>query len=110
GLAAALAALEAKLDFVIVDQESVGGTVLHYPRNKIVMTRPVELPLYGKLKVTEVSKEALLGTWNDILQKTGLTVKTGVRVDDVKKGADGVFELTTSTGPMRAHRVVLALG
>jgi thioredoxin reductase (NADPH) len=110
GLAASLAALEAKLDFAVVDQESVGGTVLHYPRNKIVMTRPVELPLYGKLKVTEVSKEALLGTWNDILQKTGLTVKTQVRVDEVKMGADGIFDLTTSTGPMRAHRVVLALG
>ena len=60
GIAAALAALEAELDFVILDQESVGGTVLQYPRHKIVMTRPVELPLYGKLKVTEVSKEALL--------------------------------------------------
>lgn len=110
GIAAALAALEAKLDFVIVDQESVGGTVLHYPRQKIVMTRPVELPLYGLLKVTEVSKEALLAVWQEILAKTGLTVKTGVRVDDVKRDAAGVFELVTSAGPMRAQRVILALG
>lgn len=110
GLAAALGALEAKLDFVLVDQESVGGTVLHYPRHKIVMTKPVQLPLYGKLKVTEVKKEALLEVWNDILQKTGLQVRTGVRVDDVKRGADGVFELTTSKGPLKAQRVVLALG
>lgn len=110
GIAAALAALEAKLDFVIVDQESVGGTVLHYPRQKIVMTRPVELPLYGLLKVTEVSKEALLAVWQEILTKTGLTVKTGVRVDDVKRDAAGVFELVTSAGPMRAQRVILALG
>lgn len=110
GLAAALAALEAKLDFVIVDQESVGGTVLHYPRHKIVMTRPVELPLYGKLKVTEVSKEALLATWEGILAKTGLQVRTGVRVDDVQRDAEGVFELRTSTGPLRARRVMLAMG
>ncbi len=110
GLAAGLAALEAKLDFVIVDQESVGGTVLHYPRHKIVMTRPVELPLYGKLKVTEVSKEALLATWEEILKKTGLAVRTGVRVDEVKPGADGAFELATSAGPIRAQRVLLAMG
>lgn len=110
GLAAALAALEAKLDFVIVDQESVGGTVLQYPRHKIVMTRPVELPLYGKLKVSEVSKESLLKVWEEILAKTGLKVRTGVRVDDVKRGADGVFELATSGGPIRARTVMLAMG
>ena len=110
GIAAALGALEAKLDFVIVDQESVGGTVLHYPRHKIVMTRPVELPLYGKLKVTEVSKEALLAVWEEILAKTGLKVRTGVRVDEVKRDAEGVFELITSTGPIRARKVMLAMG
>lgn len=110
GLAAALAALEAKLDFVLVDQDSVGGTVLHYPRQKIVMTRPVELPLFGKLKVTEVSKEALLETWKSILSKTGLEVHTGVRVEDVTKGADGVFTLNTADGPYYARRVVLAMG
>lgn len=110
GIAAGLAALEAKLDFVIVDQESVGGTVLHYPRQKIVMTRPVQLPLYGPLKVSEVSKEALLAAWQEILAKTGLEVRTGVRVDEVKRDAAGVFELVTSAGPIRAHRVMLALG
>ena len=110
GLAAALAALEAKLDFVIVDQESVGGTVLQYPRHKIVMTRPVELPLYGKLKVTEVSKESLLAVWEGILAKTGLKVRTGVRVDDVKRDAEDVFELETNSGPIRARRVMLAMG
>ncbi len=110
GLAAALGALDAKLDFVLLDQESVGGTVLQYPRHKIVMTKPVELPLYGKLKVTEVRKEALLEVWNDILAKTGLEVRTGIRVDDVKLAADGTFELGTSKGPIRAQRVVLAMG
>ena len=100
----------AKLDFVILDQESVGGTVLQYPRHKVVMTRPVELPLYGKLKVTEVSKEALLEVWKEILARTGLQVRTGVRVDDVKRDPDGVFELKTSAGPIRARRVMLAMG
>jgi len=110
GLACALGALEAKLDFVIFDQENAGGTVLHYPRHKIVMTRPVELPLYGRLKVTEVTKEALLETWQQIVAKTGLSVRSGVRVDDVKRGDDGIFELKTSAGVVKAQRVVLAMG
>jgi thioredoxin reductase (NADPH) len=110
GLAASLAAKEAGLDFVTVDQESIGGTVLHYPRHKIVMTRPVVLPLYGKLQFTEVSKEALLDVWKEILAKTGLEVRTGVRVEGVKRGDDGVFTLTTSAGTLRTQRVLLAMG
>ncbi|MCA9493788.1 MAG: NAD(P)-binding domain-containing protein [Myxococcales bacterium] len=110
GIAATLAAKDAGLDVVTVDQESLGGTVLHYPRHKIVMTRPVELPLYGRLHVTEVRKEKLLELWQDIVRKTGITVREGVRVESCKRGEDGVFVLGTSAGEIRAQRVVLALG
>lgn len=110
GLAASLLALESKLEFVTVDQESIGGTVLQFPRQKIVMTRPVTLPLYGSVKVSSVAKEALLEIWNDILAKTGLEVRTRVRVEAVVKGNDGIFDLATSAGSLRAQRVVLALG
>ena len=110
GIAASLAALEAKLDFVTLDQESIGGTVLQFPRQKIVMTRPIELPLYGNMKITTVKKEELLELWKDVIGKTGLEVRTNVRVDAVTKSADGIFELSTSVGPIRAQRVVLALG
>jgi putative YpdA family bacillithiol system oxidoreductase len=110
GLAASLSALEAKLDFVTLDQDSMGGTVLQYPRHKIVMSRPVDLPLYGKLKVTSVKKEDLLEKWEDIQNRTGLEIRTPVRVDGVTKGSDGVFELETTAGRLRAQRVVLALG
>jgi thioredoxin reductase/ferredoxin len=110
GLAAALGALEAKLDFVVLDQESVGGTVLQYPRQKIVMTRPVELPLYGKVNVSSVKKEDLLSIWKDILERTELEVRTGVKVESVQRREDGIFDVDTSQGLVRAHRVILALG
>lgn len=110
GLAATLAAMEAEIDVVCVDQESLGGTVLHYPRQKIVMTKPVDLPLYGKLHVTEVRKEALLAAWQDVVATTGLRVREGVKVDGVVRGPDGVFTLTTSQGELRAQRVILAMG
>lgn len=110
GLAASLAALEAKLDFVTVDQEAMGGTVLQYPRRKIVMSRPVELPLYGKLHVTSIRKESLLEAWQDVVDKTGVQIRNQVRVDAVTRGEDGVFDVQTSEGPLRAHRVLLAMG
>lgn len=110
GIAAGLAAKDAGLDYVILEQESIGGTVLHYPRHKIVMTRPVQLPLYGRLQVTEVRKEALLDKWHDILDRTGLEVRTGVTVDQIGRADDGSFVLATSAGPVAAERVVLAMG
>jgi len=110
GLAASAAAVEAKLDYVTLDQESIGGTVLHYPRHKIVMTRPVEFPIYGKVKVDTIKKEDLLGVWQDIIAKTGVQVRTQTRVERVKKTDDGIFEIHTSQGVLRSQRVVLAMG
>lgn len=112
GLAASLSAKEQGLSFVTLEQESLGGTVLHYPRHKIIMTKPVKLPLYGALKITEVSKEALLEKWQDIVAKTKLEehLKTATRVDKISRGDDGIFTLTTSQGAFRAQRVVLAMG
>jgi thioredoxin reductase (NADPH) len=112
GLAASLACMEQGLHFATLEQEDLGGTVLHYPRHKIIMTKPVTLPLYGPLKVSEVSKEALLAKWKDIVARTGLQpmLMTGVRVDKVVRGADGIFDLATSKGSVRSQRVVLAMG
>lgn len=109
GLAASLGAVAAKLDYVTVDQESIGGTILQYPRQKVVMTRPVKLPLYGKLQLGSVSKEALLELWQDIIEKTGIEVRTGVKVEGITK-TDGVFDVVTGAGTLRAQNVVLALG
>jgi thioredoxin reductase (NADPH) len=110
GLAASLAAKEAGLSYACVDQESIGGTVLHFPRHKIVMTKPVKLPLYGKLHVSEIKKEQLLEVWQDIIAKTGVEVQTGVRVESVKPREGGGFDVKTSAGDMPAQRVVLAMG
>ncbi|MEZ4320646.1 MAG: NAD(P)-binding domain-containing protein [Myxococcota bacterium] len=111
GMAASLAAKKAGLDFVTLDQESVGGTVLQYPRHKLVMTKPVNLPLYGKVRVGEVRKEALLDIWNDILDKTGLKVRNGVRVEGIDPQDDGSFVVRLPEGEtLRTQRVVLAMG
>lgn len=110
GIAASLGAQSAGLDYVTLDQESMGGTVLQYPRQKIVMTRPVRLPLYGPVKVTTVRKEALLEVWKDIVDKTSIQVRNGVKVDAVERHDDGTFTLTAGEETLRAQRVVLALG
>jgi thioredoxin reductase (NADPH) len=110
GISASLRAIERKLNYLTVDESEVGGTVAKYPRQKLVLTSPVELPIYGKFKKTELSKEDLLAIWSEILKKVDFKFRKGEKVEDIKKGEDGVFTVTTTKGQHRAYAVVLALG
>jgi thioredoxin reductase len=109
GIAASLAAKEYGLRFVTLEQESFGGTVAHYPRGKIVMTAPMVLPLYGTVQMHETTKEALLQLWNTVLRKTNLAIRTGERVDAVRR-VGAAFEVATTKGTYRTDAVLLALG
>ena len=110
GISASLRAIEKGLDYVTVEQDQVGGTVSKYPRQKLVMTSPVEFPMYGKFKKLELSKEHLLAFWQQVMQRADFKVQSGEKVDNIQPGADGVFSVTTSKSQYRAHAVVLALG
>src|SRR5579872_1875163 len=43
GISASLRAIEKKLNYLTLDAAEIGGTVSKYPRQKLVMTSPVEL-------------------------------------------------------------------
>lgn len=109
GLGASLAALERGLNFITVEQNDIGGTVLQYPRRKIVMTSPVDIPMYGKVKLKETRKEALLDLWMDIIKKTGLKIRTGEKLTGIREDG-GALCVTTSAGEYMARSVVLAIG
>lgn len=109
GLAAALNASKRNLKFVLLEQGDVGGTILQYPRRKIVMTSPLDLPIYGKVKLNETSKEALLDLWNQVIEKTGLVIHTNEKVEDVRAEQNSL-KVTTSKNQYDTRHVVLALG
>ncbi|KPK52398.1 MAG: 4Fe-4S ferredoxin [Thiotrichales bacterium SG8_50] len=110
GLAASLGALEKKLRFVTVEQEDAfGGTVYHYPRNKIVMTAPVQLPIIGKVRMGEISKEKLLEFWQGVLSKTGLKVNFSERMEAIRPDGKG-FVVRTAKQEYRTRCVLLAIG
>jgi thioredoxin reductase (NADPH) len=110
GIAASLRAIQHKLKYVTLERDEVGGTVAKYPRQKLVMTSPVEFPMYGKFKKTELSKENLLAFWDKVLHRADFKVRTGQKVEDIKRGADGIFTVITQDAQFRAHAVILALG
>lgn len=109
GLSAALEATTKKLKFIVLEQDSIGGTLAHYPRGKMVMTQPADLPLVGQFQFREASKEQLVDFWHDVIRKTGLKIQTNTRVDGVKSENVG-FLVTTTKGEYRTHNILLALG
>jgi thioredoxin reductase/NAD-dependent dihydropyrimidine dehydrogenase PreA subunit len=109
GLSAGLTALARGLRYAVLEQEDVGGALLSYPRRKIVLTSPVELAVWGRLRFTEVSKEKLLEVWKEIVESTGLQVATRERMLDVTP-RDGAFTVHSTGGQYVARHVVLALG
>lgn len=109
GIAASLEATRLGLQFRTCEQDSLGGTVAHYPRGKIVMTEPAHLPLYGKMDFRSVSKEQLIRIWTDVIKKTGVEISFGERVISVEKTPDG-FHVTSSNGAFRTKNLLLAMG
>ncbi len=109
GISATLSAKQNGLTHLTLEQEQLGGTVAHYPRGKIVMTRSAHLPLYGRVRLKRVRKERLLALWNDVIAKTGIVIHQGVRVERITPAA-GAFEISTSSGTAVAKSVLLATG
>ena len=112
GLSAGLAALHRKLRYVVVEQEdSLGGSIYHYPRNKIAMTAPAQLEGVGPMRLgTEVRKEKLLEFWNGVVQRTGLALRFGERFVGAERRADGTFTVRTSRAEYHGRTLLLALG
>jgi len=109
GLSAALAAQAKGLTYVVLEQDSIGGSVYHYPRQKLVLTSSVELPLHGILKVSEISKEELLGIWEAIVKGFKLNILTQHKVEGIQKRENG-FEVKAGEKIWTSANVLLAIG
>ena len=109
GISASLGAMEKGLRFATLEQDTLGGTIAHFPRGKVVMTQPAVLPIVGEVKFKEVTKEALLGFWQKVVRDTGLQIQFQERVERVTVHDDG-FAIQTRRGTYLARSVVLAIG
>jgi len=109
GFSATLAAQEHGLRYQTIEQDTLGGAVAHYPRNKVVMTAPAHLPLVGKVKIAETTKEALLEFWQQVERQTQVKISYKERAERITK-VGHVFEIETSRGSYRTRTVLLAIG
>ncbi|MCP4491024.1 MAG: NAD(P)-binding domain-containing protein [Gammaproteobacteria bacterium] len=109
GIAATLAAKQAGVKYLTLDQDSLGGTVFQYPRGKIVMTQPVKLPGTDTMNFRETSKEDLLEFWAGIEKKTGIKISYRESVSNIETTPSG-FKVTTNRNEYETDRVLLAIG
>jgi thioredoxin reductase/NAD-dependent dihydropyrimidine dehydrogenase PreA subunit len=110
GISASLNAKKHGLKFLLLEQDTLGGTVFTFPRKKIVMTSPMDLPLFGKIKLFQTSKAELLDLWQSVLQKNNITVSENSKVESIIS-EEGIFKVTTiKNDHYTGARVLIAIG
>ncbi len=110
GISATLQAKKHGLKVLTLEQDSLGGTVYTFPRKKIIMTSPMELPLHGKLKLYETSKQELLLLWNEVLGKNNIEIKENQKVDSIKMEKGGFIVNIIDGTIYTTQKVLLAIG
>lgn len=110
GISASLMAKKLNMKSLTLEQDTLGGTVFTYPRAKIVMTSPMDLPLHGKVKISETTKLELLQLWKTVLGKNKINIRESTIVKNIVSH-DGIFTLETSTGDsFTSKKILLAIG
>lgn len=109
GVSASLTAAKNNLKFVTLEQDSLGGTVFSFPRAKIVMTSPMNLPLFGKIKLNQTTKSELLELWKEVLQRNKITINEHEKVELIQK-LDDHFLVRTNHNSYTSKGVLLAIG
>jgi thioredoxin reductase/ferredoxin len=109
GIATAVGCRAAGLSYALIEQDTVGGTVAHYPRQKLVMTEQVDLPYYGRFGQPLIRKESLVESFQQVIAKAGVHVHEKTRLQAIDGAKDG-FLVATDRGVVTGKRVVLAIG
>ncbi|MEK7256510.1 MAG: NAD(P)-binding domain-containing protein, partial [Bacteroidota bacterium] len=110
GISASLNAKKHGLNFLTLEQDSLGGTVFNFPRSKIVMTAPMNLPLYGRVKLYDTTKKELLDLWVDALTSNDIAIRENTKVEGIQLEGDKFWVKTNRGDEFKTKTVLLAIG
>lgn len=110
GISASLQAKKLGLKFLTLEQDSLGGTVFNFPRAKVVMTSPMDLPGHGKVKLFETSKNELLELWQTVMSKNQIAIQENTKVRDIKKEGNNFIVVSEQGEEFLTNKVLLAIG
>ncbi len=109
GISASLTAAKLNLKFLTLEQDTIGGTVMSFPRAKIVMTSPMDLPLWGRVKLFQTNKTELIELWKNVLEKNKIRINEEEKVEKIERVKD-YFIVTTNRNRYSSNGVLLAIG
>ncbi|MGE0020629.1 MAG: NAD(P)-binding domain-containing protein [Draconibacterium sp.] len=110
GISATLQAKKLGLKSITLEQDSLGGTVYTFPRAKIVMTSPMDLPLHGKVKLHETSKTELLDLWTQVISRNDIEIHEHKKVEKIIEENNTFTAITRDGNEYNTRAVLLAIG
>lgn len=110
GLTASLAAKKYGLKTITFDQDSLGGTIAHFPRGKLVMTQSATIPLVGKVKFGEIKKESLMKFWLKTIEEQQINIQQNETLLSVTKENSAIYRITTTKSEYLTKSLLLAIG
>jgi thioredoxin reductase len=73
------------------------------------MTSPMEIPLWGKVRLVETSKSELLDLWKTILEKNNISINEHEKVEEIIKQEER-FLIKTNKNHYTTSGIILAIG
>jgi len=110
GIAASLQAKKEELKFITLEQDNIfGGTIGSFPRQKLVMTQPMQIPMYGKFNKYEIQKEELLNLLQNIIDQYGIDINFAEKVENIESN-DNNYSIVSSRNKYLTKKVLLTIG
>lgn len=106
GISASLTAKKLHLNSIVLEQDTLGGTVFNFPRSKIVMTSPMDLPLYGKVRFHQTNKSELLDLWNTVVSRNNILINEKSKVETILS-ENGYYKIRTISGEQYTSKTIL---
>ncbi len=110
GISASLIARKHDIRFLVLEQDTLGGTVFTYPRTKVVMTAPMDLPLMGKVRLYQTSKPELLNLWQNVISKYNISIKENCKVESLVRKEDSFEVISSDNQHFTTASVLLSIG
>ncbi len=111
GLSAAAHAAELKIPHILLESEKhAADTIYKYQKGKHVMAEPGVLPLRSPMSFGAGTREKIIGTWDEELNKYAVNMRYGALVSGITGGIGDFTIALANQETVRAEKVILAIG
>jgi len=109
GIGAGLALSDLGARYAILEKEQPFATIQNFPRSKLIFSEPRSIQSRGNFWFEDARTEVLVERWEQALEARELEIRQPCEVTGLSRASHG-FDVQTSTGVIKARKVMLATG